>query len=51
MTSQALFRLVTSLGDDLYSNRRHQMLTLVADTSPSLHDMSLRKLKIQQLIL
>lgn len=37
-TRATLRRLVPKVGDQLYSNRRAPLLTLVADTSPGVHD-------------
>jgi hypothetical protein len=37
-TRVALSKLVPAVGDDLYSNRRRPLLTLVEDTSPGIHD-------------
>jgi uncharacterized protein len=37
-TRAALLRLVPRVGDQLYSNRREPMLTLIEDTSPGVHD-------------
>jgi uncharacterized protein len=38
-TRMALGRLVPRAGDQLYSNRREPVLTLVEDTSPGVHDL------------
>lgn len=37
-TRTALSKLVPQVGDDLFSNRRRALLTLVQDTSPGVHD-------------
>jgi uncharacterized protein len=37
-TRVALCKLVPGVGDELYSNRRRPLLTLVEDTSPGVHD-------------
>ncbi len=37
-TRTALTKLVPAVGDDLFSNRRRALLTLVQDTSPGVHD-------------
>jgi uncharacterized protein len=37
-TRVALTRLVPQVGDGLYSSRRRPLLTLLADTSPGVHD-------------
>ena len=38
-TRSTLEKLMPGVGDALYSNRRHAMLTVVEDTSPGTHDM------------
>lgn len=38
-TRSCLNKLVPQVGDSLYSNLRHPLLTIVADTSPGDHDM------------
>lgn len=38
-TRSTLEKLVPQTGDALYSNRRHALLTIVADTSPGHHDL------------
>ena len=38
-TRSMLEKLVPSVGDKLYSNHRHAMLTMIEDTSPGDHDM------------
>ena len=38
-TRSTLEKLVPSVGDQLYSNRRHAMLSVVEDTSPGTHDL------------
>ena len=37
-TRSTLEKLMPAVGDALYSNRRHAMLTVVEDTSPGTHD-------------
>ena len=37
-TRATLLRMVPRVGDDLFSNRRRALLTLVEDTSPGVHD-------------
>lgn len=37
-TRTALTKLVPGVGDDLYSNRRRPLLSVVQDTSPGVHD-------------
>lgn len=37
-TRSTLEKLMPAVGDGLYSNRRHAMLTVVEDTSPGTHD-------------
>ncbi|MEM7376685.1 MAG: urea carboxylase-associated family protein [Pseudomonadota bacterium] len=38
-TRSTLQKLVPAVGDALYSNRRHAMLTVTEDTSPGVHDL------------
>ncbi|MEM7067710.1 MAG: urea carboxylase-associated family protein [Pseudomonadota bacterium] len=38
-TRSTLEKLVPEVGDQIFSNRRHAMLTLVEDTSPGTHDL------------
>lgn len=38
-TRSTLEKLVPAVGDALYSNRRHAMLTIMEDTSPGDHDL------------
>ena len=38
-TRSTLEKLVPAVGDAVYSNRRHPVLTLVEDTSPGTHDL------------
>jgi len=37
-TRSTLEKLMPAVGDALYSNRRHAMLTVIEDTSPGTHD-------------
>lgn len=37
-TRSTLQKLMPAVGDGLYSNRRHAMLTVIEDTSPGTHD-------------
>jgi len=37
-TRSTLQKLMPAVGDALYSNRRHAMLTVIEDTSPGIHD-------------
>lgn len=38
-TRSTLEKIVPAVGDQLYSNRRHPLLTIVEDTSPGTHDL------------
>lgn len=38
-TRSTLEKLVPAVGDGLYSNRRHALLTVTEDTSPATHDL------------
>ena len=47
-TRSCLQKLIPEVGDNLYSNRRRPILTIVEDTSPGIHDMLLSACDIQR---
>ena len=47
-TRSCLQKLIPEVGDNLYSNRRRPILTIVADTSPGIHDMLLSACDVQR---
>ena len=47
-TRSCLEKLTPTVGDSLYSNRRHALLTVVADTSPGVHDLLLSACDIER---
>ena len=47
-TRSCLQKLIPGAGDDLYSNRRRPILSIVEDTSPGIHDMLLSACDVQR---
>lgn len=47
-TRSCLQKLIPEVGDNLYSNQRRPILTIVEDTSPGIHDMLLSACDIQR---